>query len=123
MVKFKEYITKIHFPVWMYDIHLIYTTDIGVSANKRFSLKPEHQPDEYTLGFYVSSKDGHNYVIFNTKSTEGQIAHEIHHALWDMFRRKGAELDDETFAYHLTYLLDKALEFKRKKHKYAKKKS
>jgi hypothetical protein len=56
-------------------------------------------------------KPKRSWLVFRTDPTPGAIAHESSHAVWHMLTTVGAEMDDETFAYHLHYLVASIHEF------------
>jgi hypothetical protein len=109
----------IHLPVFTYTFHIIYTDDIDKSRKTRKSeLGPSETLSEYVDGLHSYDKDEpESFIFFSPVSTVGVIAHEVFHALWQMFKYVGAKLENEIFAYHLTYILDKILDFKKAKSK------
>lgn len=114
----KEAIDKIEFPVFNYTIYICYTTDIEASRLRRNDiLGTLNQPlSKYVDGLYSYDKNDpfNSFIFINPSSSVGVISHEYFHALWRMFEEMGANLENETFAYHLSYGLDKILEFLKK---------
>lgn len=116
--KFKEYTAKIDYPVFGYTLFICFTDDIEAARqNQKSWLGALEEP----LGPFVDGLHSYNkmecltgVIFFKPSSTIGVVAHELFHALWRMFEAVGANLENETFAYHLSYSLDKVLEFREK---------
>ena len=54
----------------------------------------------------------HCYLVFGTCATPMDIAHEASHAIEGMFRTVGVSTEaDETFAYHIGYLVSRIDKF------------
>lgn len=51
------------------------------------------------------------WLVLEHNPDEGVIAHESAHAVRAMLTATGASLDDETFAYHLQYLVERIHRF------------
>lgn len=45
------------------------------------------------------------WLVFNESPDAGTISHEASHAIAELLRIVGARRDEETFAYHLDYLV------------------
>lgn len=54
------------------------------------------------------------WIVFEAKPDEATIAHEASHAVRAIMRYAGAKVEDEVFAYHLDYLVDKIHRFLKK---------
>lgn len=112
MIEFKHVIS---FDVFGYTLNIIYTDDIEQS---RVRLNDKVDRLKSSLGNNIAalhsshSEDSESYIFFTPKSSIGTIAHEVSHGLWNMFNYYGCELENETFAYHLSYTLDKCIDFK-----------
>ena len=107
---------KIDFPVFNYSIYVVYTSDIARSRKARsvFIGAPDEELGSYVDGLHSFSPiDPDSFVFFTPSTSIGVITHEAFHALWRMFKWVGAKLENETFAYHLSYLVDKILEQKK----------
>ncbi len=54
---------------------------------------------------------GHAWLLLPPKPDAATIAHESSHAVRALFRFAGAKSDDESFAYHLDYLVGRIHRF------------
>ena len=115
-VKFKEHHYSVDFPVYKYRMFFIYTNDLKRSREALSHKVGVYKYDYETTGALHSSNDKvpDSFVIFTTDVTVGVIAHEVFHAIWQMFSYYDIELDNENVAYHLNYILDLVIEFKNK---------
>lgn len=52
-------------------------------------------------------EEGMSYVFLRPRASPGTVAHEAWHVLVHMWEGLGIELDHESMAYHLGYLVDK----------------
>lgn len=105
----------IDFPVFGYRHIIIYTNNITLSRKKINNKvgRPKHELGKNVDGLHSYHKaDPDGFIFFTEESTIGTISHEIFHALWQMFKYYGCKLENETFAYHLGYMLDDILKFK-----------
>lgn len=118
---FKEYHNCVHFPVFQYDIFITYTNNIRQSRNLISSKIGRYDVENNVAALHAyHDKDPVGHIFFTPKTSIGVIVHEVSHSLWQMFRYYGAELENETFAYHLGYVVDIVMKFKNvidKKHK------
>lgn len=110
---------NISFPVFSdYIIKIIFTKDIPTSRDKRADILGalEKPMSKYVDGLHSYNDCHPNGIIFlSRKATQGTIAHECSHAIWRMFNWVGAQIENETFAYHLGYLVDELNKFKKSK--------
>lgn len=71
--------------------------------------------DDQTLSIYIEKEVGDRIrrtIIFGPEGrTPGIIAHEASHAVWAMLKHRGVRNDDEVFAHHLGYLVDRLHKF------------
>lgn len=113
MKKPKETIASIDFQIFNYRLFLIHTTDVELSRKGRKELGDCPTDLKWVDGLhtYVDGEpDG--FIFFTKDSSVGTIAHELFHGIWRMFKYIGVKLENETFAYHLGWALDRALHFK-----------
>jgi len=107
--------TIIEFPIFDYTLEVIFTDDLNDSREKRSDkLGALPSPIGKTVdGLHCYNEQYPESVIFllNT-TTVGVIAHEIYHFIRRMFRWIDAQPEEEVIAYHLTYVLDKVIDFK-----------
>lgn len=107
---------SVDFPVFNYRLFVIYTDDL---IKTRLSLSHKVGAPKTIISSTVDGLHSYNneesdaFILFTPDSSVGTIAHEVSHAIWRMFRFYGAKFENELFAYHLGYTLDKILEFKK----------
>ena len=58
-----------------------------------------------------TEKPGRGWLVLGLKPSEDTIAHEAAHAVRHILRYVGARPDDETYAYHLGYLVGRIHKF------------
>lgn len=106
-MKEKEFCVK--FPIFNYLVFVIYSNDVKksrISRNERLGV------DDPPLNEHVRALHSYDhlhpngFIFVNYNVSPGVLAHECFHALWRMFEWIGAKHDNETFAYHLGYLID-----------------
>lgn len=83
-----------------------------IIANDFDAAKPAFMPDikfhEDEAGACVTNDSvAACYLFLKPKFTLGTLSHECSHAIHHMFEYVGAKWDNEMFAYHLGYLVDK----------------
>lgn len=108
----------VKFPAWSYDIHVILTSDVDLTTHKI-----ERQIADTELVFSLNSERGHggchiahhkaldSYVVLPMDAPCSAVAHESWHAIRYMLTSAGADLDSETVAYHLGYLVGQIIRF------------
>lgn len=96
---------KVAFPVFNgYEIRVILSRDIAGTCRR---LQAEHSPCD---ACFVPGQHG-GWLVFGPNPDEGTIAHEASHAIQALFRGVGARRDEEIFAYHLDYLVQRIHKF------------
>ncbi len=100
---------KIAFPVFGYKLNVVITNSIDISRNKINSKVGVAKSNfEDCVGLHSHKETEPEAFIFITPfSTPGTIAHESSHAVYRMFEFYGLDFDDENFAYHLGFIVDK----------------
>lgn len=58
-----------------------------------------------------SEQPGRGWLLLSAKPDAATIAHESSHAVRALFRFTGVKADDESFAYHLDYLVGRIHKF------------
>ena len=108
--KFGDYEKIVEFPVWAkHKVHVIFTKCITDSKKARYKKLEDL---ENARAIHIISDDGHSHLIFHIDLTdEGVIAHESWHCIRAMLYEYDAELDNETVAYHLQYLVERVHKF------------
>ena len=91
----------VQFPIFEYTLKVIFARDIVMTGRR---LKEDLSNAD---GAFVT-KDAQpfrGWIILGLIPSPGTIAHESSHAVWHMFKSAGVEFEDETFAYHLDFLV------------------
>lgn len=109
-------VTHIEFPVFMdYVIHVEVTSDIYKSMSK-YPATENIPSDDTTHAITVHVDDEPFTFIFLPHNVSvGTVAHESWHAIRRMMNYVDVELDSETVAYHLGYLVNRIYQFYRGK--------
>jgi hypothetical protein len=99
--------TTVRFVVFAYTFTIIRANDVQASARRLGS--------DLTGCFaaFITREDKpmHGWLVFPPKPSAGMVAHESYHAIRHMLTDVGAELDDETVAYHLHHLVNQVHKF------------
>ena len=112
--------TIFEFPVFChYIFHVEITSDIVKSLKKYPSCeKVEIDPDGNTGALTVHVlDDSFSFIFLQPNASVGTIAHESWHGVMRMMEYVGVDVDHETVAYHLGFLVDKIFGFLRKRKK------
>jgi hypothetical protein len=97
---------------WHYDVNVILTTDIEKSRQKINEKIDDIGISETTNGMCVSRRDlSVSWLLLGFDATAEVVAHECWHAIWELSQWAGAELENETVAYHLGYLVQRTTDF------------
>ena len=106
-------IKHVEFPVFVnYSVHVEVTDDIKRSMQKYEQTKNVPFGDD-TLAITVHVEDnGLSFMFLPYGGPVGIIAHESWHVIKRMMDYLGVELDSETVAYHLGYLVEKVFNFR-----------
>jgi hypothetical protein len=103
--------TTIRFPVFHgFTVHVILAKDVARTAKR---LKSDLSG---AAAGYIT-KENHPFVgwiVLGPDIDTGIIAHESAHAVFDLFKQTGAGIDEEAFAYHLGYLVERIYNFVQK---------
>jgi len=114
--KLKEEHGSTDFEVFGWRVFFIYTSNVKETrealSHKVGALETSLENCPALHSYNAKLND--SFVIFNNTATIGDLAHECFHVLWRMFISHGVELDNETTAYHLGFLVDKIVDFKKK---------
>lgn len=102
----------VDFPVWHYTVYVVFTDDYN-AASKELNLEQPARPFGPTTEAVTFHEDGNgiSYMFFHKKEHVSikSIVHESWHVIHRMLEYVGAEVDNETVAYHLGYLVEKVL--------------
>lgn len=118
----KARVTHVEFPVFShYIVHVEVTTDLKKSLAKypapQAALRWYEENDE-DLGEAITIHEvghGFSFIFLPYNVSVGSIAHESWHVVKNMMKYCGIELDSETVAYHLGYLVNQIFKFVRRK--------
>jgi len=108
--------TIIEFPVFChYIVHVEVTPDFKKSL-AQYPQTRDVDPDPDTAGLTVHVKNETlSFVFIHANCPVSTIAHESWHVVERMLGYVGVDLDSETVAYHLGFLVDKVFKFVRKR--------
>lgn len=108
-----DYQKIVTFPVFSnYTVYIVFTDSISESKFKRYGNRDE---TDNAHGLHVSTKSGDSHLLYKIEDAPtGILAHEAWHAIFRMFEWAGVELDNESVAYHLGYLVQRVSDFKNK---------
>jgi hypothetical protein len=107
-------ITTVEFPVFChYIVHVEITSDIAKAVLK-YPPTRKVEMDDFTGGLVVHNVDEpFSFLFLPYNASVGTIAHESWHVVKRMMNFTGVELDSETCAYHIGFLVDKIFRFVR----------
>ena len=105
----------VHFSaLWNYEVHIILTSDVDLSTDRIHHVieSTELVFSAHHGGCHVAhAKAMESYVILPMDAPCSAVAHEAWHAIRYMMVSAGADLDSETVAYHLGYLVGQIIKF------------
>ena len=106
-------IKHVEFPVFVsYSVHIEITDDIPKSMRKYEQTRDiPFGDDTHAITVHVEDS-GLSFMFLPYNSPVGTIAHESWHVIKNMMEYLGVELDSETVAYHLGYLVEKVFKFR-----------
>lgn len=93
---------------------------VVISKNLKEAAKHVFKDDDYKDVLYERAeavtchREEHSYVFFQPNADAGTVAHEVWHALRRQFKRIGAKLENELFAYHLEYVVNEVVDILKK---------
>ena len=100
--------TDVRFPVFNgYVVRVIQSRDVKKTGQRlRVDLSG-------AVAAWVTdaNKPKRGWLVLGPEPDEGTIAHEASHAIRALFNMHGVRMDDETFAYHLDYLVGRIHKF------------
>ena len=109
-------ITFVEFPVFMdYLVHVELTSDV-LKSMKKYPQTKDIPDDATTHAISIHVQDAPLSMVFLPYNVSvGTIAHESWHVVKRMMGYCDVDLDSETVAYHLGYLVNKIFQFARGK--------
>jgi hypothetical protein len=110
ITEFGDYATWVTFEIMAnYQVRLIISKDLNKSSKARLNS----QPETFSDGFVFNVKgEGRSYIFLAHDAPESTVAHECWHIVHRIMDWCGAEIDNETVAYHLGHMVEKVYEFK-----------
>lgn len=106
--------SKFLLPVWSnYQVHVVFSEDV-FSAFKFIEVRQRWRgngPGDHCDAFHLSYP-GHSWLFYPYGAAPGTITHEAWHCIHKLLTFHGAELSEETIAYHLGYIVDRIYKFK-----------
>jgi hypothetical protein len=103
-----EITKRVSFPIYHYTVELVKTTSVKQSVEKRKRKYGVDGSGQYVAMHLFDLEKGISSVIFPEHCSLGTIVHECFHAIFRMHESVGAKLDNESVAYHLDHLVNKA---------------
>jgi hypothetical protein len=111
--KFGDYEKLLTFPVFAsYYVNIVFTNSLQKSYDARF-IDPHDCSSAKAMSVTVPGKPT-GFVFLLRTATPGVISHESCHAIRAMLECVGVAIDDEVFAYHVEFLVEAILAFKKK---------
>jgi hypothetical protein len=114
--KYKNFsvVNSVDFAVWRYIVYVVFTSDLQAAADE-LDLG-DHGLNENTEAAAVHLEDASaTYLLLNPNADSGTVAHESWHAIRRMLTYCGAEIENETVAYHLGFLVGAVAKFQKKR--------
>lgn len=104
----KSKITHVHFPVFSdYFVHIEVASDIK-KAMQKYPPTKVIEMDDSTDAVTVHVEEAMAFIFLPKNAKAGTIAHECWHAIHHMMSVFNVDIESETVAYHLGYLVEKA---------------
>lgn len=107
--KFKKS-KKVYVEIYEYNLIFVETNNFNLAA-ERLGLKGLRNHDSAGALTWVADSGSQGYIFCEKNAPLHFIAHECWHILYHLFKSRGLEFEDETVAYHLDYLVKKAVQF------------
>lgn len=106
----------LNFPVFGdYVIHIEFAQHLHKAMSKYPSCEGgEEFCEDHCDGITVDTHEM-TFIFLKPRVSVGTIAHEAWHGVHNMLKTVGVDLDSETVAYHLGYLVNKIMKFKGRK--------
>jgi hypothetical protein len=105
--------TDVRFPVFGYTVRVIVARSI-----QRSGAKLGADLSGALAGFIYPGEDNpkRSWIVLPLDADEATVAHEASHAVRAMLNFAGARTDNETFAYHLDFLVGRIHKFLKGRH-------
>jgi hypothetical protein len=107
-----DYQKVVTFPAFSgYRVYVVFSEDMRASYFKRYGETGLFD-DPSVTALHSTRETGNAHLFYKIDTRAGVLAHEAFHAIYGMFDWAGVEqLDNETTAYHLGYLIDQIAKF------------
>lgn len=101
--------TKVRFPIFSdYEVRIIQARDVTATGRR---LHVDLSDAKAAFVYPQPPHDKRGWIVFGMEPDADVIAHEASHAVRAVFNFVGAKTDNETFAYHLGYLVGRIHKF------------
>jgi len=100
--------TRVRFTAFnSYEVRVILARDVRATSRRL------QAGSDYCKACFIAGADElrRGWLVLGSDPDEGTIAHEASHAIQELFRWAGARRDEETFAYHLDFLVGRIHRF------------
>jgi len=112
--RYGDYDLKVVFPIFAhYTIHVVFTENLVKSRMDRYGDAGAAGSGQ-TQAMSSTATGGIGHLFFPPLARAGVIAHEAWHGIYRLFEWAGVELENETIAYHLGYLVNQITQFQKK---------
>ena len=102
--------TTVRFDVFGFTVHVILARDIPATG-RRLHIDLTGCRAAYVT---VPGDAKQGWLVLSAEPDEATVAHEASHAVRHILKEHGARNDDETFAYHLDFLVGRIHKFIRR---------
>jgi hypothetical protein len=110
--QYGDYATWIYFPILArYAVRLIITDNLAKSFGERLG---EGRLGGCTDGCCFHDKNGQTWMFLSDGVSQGTVAHEAFHVMYEIHDYIGAKVENEMLAYHLGYLVNEVEKFRDK---------
>lgn len=108
--------TSVRFPVFNnYVLHVLFARSVAATGKR---LK-EDLTDAEAAFVSKENRPGVGWLVFGQHPTPDVVVHEAYHAITHLLTHVGVGRDEETFAYHLDFLVGRIHKFLSKKREIA----
>jgi len=111
--KHGDYERTVCFPIWSdYEVKIVFCEDLGKARKARYGTSGA---SDNATALHTQSVNGTSHLFFIIGNCPtGVVAHECWHAIKAMLIEWAgvSDLDNETVAYHLGYLVQKVADFR-----------
>ena len=104
-----------YFDVWHYSVKIVFSTDINDSIKTQFpeETKFNGTSTDACHMFRSDEPEPESFLFFPFTANASTIGHECWHAVRRMLLFAGTDLENETVAYHLGWLIGEVTKFQK----------